>query len=194
MDKEDRNEEASSGGDRMEWLRKRVWDVLIVVLILFIVETLFWGKGPGIDKGQAVPELSFRPLDGGKVVIGKGEGPALVVFWATWCPACRRELPSIQRIYRAYRDTGLKVLALTDEVGDETRVKAFLREKSYSFPVAIERGNARRAFGINTIPTVYVVDGQGKVAWYNVGVTDEEDLAARLRAEKYADDAFTRRL
>ena len=87
----------------------------------------------------------------------------VVNFWATWCPPCIEELPSIQRLWEDTRGAGLEVLAVN--VGEPTeRIDAFLRrfEPRLDFPVLLDPdGKAFQVWGIRGLPKTFVVDKQG---------------------------------
>jgi len=176
---------------RRSWWRRRFWDLLIVLLVLFIADTLFWGRSAGLEDGTRAPDQTVYPLGGGYPIrLAQREGhPLLLLFWATWCPACRDELPAIDRVARKYAGSGLQTLAVTDEIGAEARVAQFLLDQGLTVPVAVEKGQARSAYRIGTIPTVYLIDGNGKIAWSRVGAVSESRLSEAVERVLYAEPA-----
>lgn len=172
---------------RKAWWRRRFWDLLIIVLVLFIADTLFWGRSAGLENGTLAPDQTVYPLGGGDPIrLAKRDGyPLLLVFWATWCPACRDELPAIDRVARRYAGSGLQTLAVTDEIGAETQIAQFLLDRGLTVPVALEKGQARSAYRVGTIPTVYLIDGGGKIAWSRVGAVSEGRLSEAVEQVLY---------
>lgn len=85
----------------------------------------------------------------------------LVNFWASWCPACRAEMPEIEACYRAHRAQGLNVLALSlDEPEDEAKARE--AAKDLSFPVAMMASATLKGFDrIWRLPVSAVIDRQG---------------------------------
>jgi len=134
--------------------------------------------------GTAVPALELTTLrDGVAVPLAARAGrPLLLVFWATWCPACREELPALAALSRQYGDRGLEVLAVSDEVAARVQVEALVRARAPGLRVALEQGAARAAFQVTTLPTNYLIDGQGRVAWSRVGATGAAGLGAAVEA------------
>ncbi|MDR1863046.1 MAG: TlpA family protein disulfide reductase [Treponema sp.] len=84
-------------------------------------------------------------------------------FWATWCPPCRQEMPSIESLYQRFKSQGLEILAV--DCQEESRdVSAFMRRNRFSFSAALdESGEVSNYYGITAIPTTYIVDRSGKI-------------------------------
>ena len=88
---------------------------------------------------------------------------AVVNFWATWCPPCRKEMPDLDAIYKEFRDQGLVILALSDE--DQTKVEPFLAQHPVSYPVLPDPGGrVKDLFVVRGIPKTFVYDRSGKLA------------------------------
>ncbi len=93
-------------------------------------------------------------------------GPTVLVFWETWCPHCRREVPKLQKLYEKNRDRGLQVIGLsklTKGASDES-VKKFIADNNLQFPLAKEDGSLATHFGVAGIPAAAVVM-DNKVVW-----------------------------
>jgi peroxiredoxin/outer membrane protein assembly factor BamD (BamD/ComL family) len=121
--------------------------------------------------GKAAPELEVEEwLGKGPASIGDLKGkPVLLVFWATWCPHCKREMPSVEERFQKYKDRGLQILAVTRNSRGQTtdKVREFLGQNGYTFPVAIDPGGTSRAYGVSGIPAAALVDKDGKVVFRN---------------------------
>jgi len=101
----------------------------------------------------------------------------LLNFWATWCPPCREEMPSMQTLYDELADEGLEILAVN--VSEEPDVVAnFIEENGYSFPVLLDReGRVQLRYSVRAIPTTFVVDRDGSVLGMRPGYHDWSDPA-----------------
>jgi peroxiredoxin/outer membrane lipoprotein-sorting protein len=121
-------------------------------------------------------------LGGDRVSLSDYRGKViLLAFWATWCPPCRRELPTIAKLYAAYKNKGLVVLGINKE-GSGT-VKRFFKKQGLSFPTLDDPGgHVFQQYSANAIPQVVIIDGDGVVRARYVGGRTEQDLltAARL--------------
>ncbi len=92
--------------------------------------------------------------------------PTLLVFWETWCPHCKREVPKLQTMWDKYKDQGLQVVGLTKLTRSSTEevVSKFIEDTKMTYPVAKEDGKASSYFGVAGIPAAAVVK-DGKVIW-----------------------------
>ena len=94
------------------------------------------------------------------------DGPTMVVFWETWCPHCRREVPALQETYERYGAQGLQILALTRLTRGATdqTVTEFIDQNGLEFPIAVETGALSSHFAVSGIPAAAVVM-DGEVIW-----------------------------
>jgi thiol-disulfide isomerase/thioredoxin len=149
------------------------------------VETGDWTL-PGIVKPDVVakpaPEFRGQTLDGAGVNLAELRGKVVLLdFWATWCGPCKRDLPNIEKIYREFRANGLAVLGIN--VGEEkATVEKFLSTAGLTYPmVQVDNANDLvRTLSVGAFPTVVIVDREGNVATYDVGVRSEAELRADL--------------
>jgi thiol-disulfide isomerase/thioredoxin len=98
----------------------------------------------------------------------KGE-VVLVNFWATWCPPCVAEMPSMQKLYDAY---GGKVTFMFVTTEDPQKVAAFLERKGYTVPVYYPQTEAPKTLDHKLLSTTYVVDREGKIVVAETGASD----------------------
>jgi thiol-disulfide isomerase/thioredoxin len=90
----------------------------------------------------------------------------VIVFWETWCPHCRRALPSLQTVYDQYRSKGLSVVGMTklSRSSTEQAVKDFITQNKIGYPMAKENGALSSYFGVSSIPASVVIKN-GIVVW-----------------------------
>lgn len=122
---------------------------------------------------RQAPALRLPQLDGGIRDLAKLEGKVVLVnFWATWCPPCVEEIPSLQRLYRRLKDRGLEILAV--DVGESREVmRAFLADKPVAFPILMDGdGEALRRWGIYAFPTTLVLDRRHRIRYAVFGAFD----------------------
>ncbi len=86
--------------------------------------------------------------------------PVFVNFWATWCPPCIAEMPSIQRLYEEYGDRVAFVLASQE---DWDTIKRFVKDKNYSFPVYVLSGGVPDVLASRSIPASFLISSHGKM-------------------------------
>lgn len=139
---------------------------------------------------EPLPPFSVKTLAGADAGVGALAGKVVLLnFWATWCPPCRSEMPSIQTLHEKMRGAAFEVMAIS--VAEKpTVVRDFLSSNPYSFPLYLdESGEASAPFAGRGIPTTFVLDKQGRAIAAVIGarsydgpevVTLFKELAERL--------------
>ncbi|MBV9613695.1 MAG: TlpA family protein disulfide reductase [Acidobacteriaceae bacterium] len=130
--------------------------------------------------GRKAADFTLKTVDGATVHLADLRGKVVLLdFWATWCPPCRAELPRIEAISRKYGDRNVVILGVNDE--DLRTVKGFL--KSHSDLTTLHDGDRKvhKLYGCRAIPTVLVLDPEGKVVAHFVGGRSESELLAALK-------------
>ncbi|MCA1978200.1 MAG: TlpA family protein disulfide reductase [Thiobacillus sp.] len=133
------------------------------------------------------PGLQLKDIDGRPHDLAQLRGKVVLVnFWATWCPPCRREMPSMQRLKDALAGEPFEVLAV--DVGEDAdTIHAFTSQldATLGFPILLDpRGHAMRAWQVAGLPTTYLVDRQGRIVARAIGGRefDHPEMIAAVRA------------
>ncbi len=115
--------------------------------------------------GIAAGDLGIEKWFQGNVSMNDGKA-TLVVFWESWCPHCRREVPAIEAVFAKYKDDGLNVVGVTKVTKSSTdeKVAEFIEENKVTYPMGKESGELSARFGVRGIPAAAVVK-DGKVVW-----------------------------
>lgn len=153
---------------------------LAVVAALVTVGWVSREADVGPDRGDMAPALTLPRIDGDTASLASLRGRVVIVnLWATWCPPCVREMPSLQRVYERFRDEGLEILAVAvdDEPGVrgpdgriEGPVSRFVEEYGLTFPVAVDpTGDTERRFGTEYLPTTVLIDREGRIRATEIG-------------------------
>jgi thiol-disulfide isomerase/thioredoxin len=120
------------------------------------------------------PDWELTDLNGKPVKFSDFRGHVLIVdFWATWCAACRLEIPHFVELQKQYGDKGLMVIGVSlDEQGPEV-VKKFVKRFGVNYPIVIGNEKVAEAYGgIDAIPTTFVIDRQGRIVSGHIGYDD----------------------
>jgi len=119
---------------------------------------------PAPQADHPAPDFTLMRLDGTPVVLNKLKGQvALINIWATWCPPCRAEMPTIEAAYAQYRDQGFTVLAVNLQE-DPRSVAAFMQEYSLTFPALLDLdGQVSRTYQALSLPSSFFVDKKGVI-------------------------------
>jgi thiol-disulfide isomerase/thioredoxin len=112
--------------------------------------------------------------------------PFIIDFFATWCKPCNRELDAIAEVYEDWqKETGVKVIIVSiDQAQNINKVKPLVANHGWEYEVLLDpNGDFKRALGIQMIPYVLIVDGQGNIVYKHNGYTDgaETELIEKVR-------------
>ena len=123
------------------------------------------------------PALTLNTLKGRPESLADYRGQVLLVnLWATWCPPCIEELPTLEAFYRDYADSGFVIIGIDD--GEELSVvQEFVAQKGLSFPIWMDPAYASEAaFATQSLPSSYVINRQGQVVLQWVGAINRKML------------------
>jgi peroxiredoxin len=136
------------------------------------------------------PAFDLADPDGGQIRLADYAGKPLIVnFWATWCPPCRAEMPSLQRAWEQVRGEGIELIAIN--VGEsEGTIKRFLEQVPVDFPLPMDlESKVVQAWPVRGLPTTFVVDPRGRLVFKAAGEREWDDagLLDQVRALKQAE-------
>lgn len=137
-----------------------------------------------------MPAVTLNDIEGNAVrtdTLARAGHPVIIGFFATWCKPCHRELSAIAEVYDEWQeDTGVEVIAVSiDEAQSANRVKPLVDAKGWPFRVLLDpNGELKRALGIQLIPYVVVIDGNGKIIYKHNGYTDGAENELREVLDK----------
>jgi peroxiredoxin len=153
----------------------------IVVVLAFAYAHLAHNPGPPLELGREAPGFRLPTLGGGEAELSSWRGRVVVLnFWATWCPPCVAEMPSLERLHRALGPEGLAVVTVsTDE--DEEAVEAFVRRHGLTLPVLLDPAGrvAAQAYRVSSYPQSFVLDRHGVLLGHYEGPVEWDTPEAR---------------
>lgn len=159
---------------------------LIVLLFLTLLPALPaaakelkpWAGGP-------TPRLALPDLDGRRHDLADYRGRVVLVnFWATWCPPCVKEMPSMQRLKERLAGKPFTILAV-DMGESEAQVREFLKEVKVNFTILLDKdGAVLKDWKVRAFPTSYLVDAEGRIRYGLFGAKewDDDDAVAKITA------------
>jgi cytochrome c biogenesis protein CcmG, thiol:disulfide interchange protein DsbE len=128
-----------------------------------------------------MPAFEWPSMAGHKWSLAEHRGKIILVnFWATWCHPCRQETPDLVRVYERYKGRGITIAAVTMDDDPREVVPKFAERYGMEYPVLIPPPGAGITEGIESLPTSFLVDRQGRVARTWVGMLREEELVKNI--------------
>jgi thiol-disulfide isomerase/thioredoxin len=135
-----------------------------------------------LDTPLPAPDFRLMDMDGEPHSLGDYRGKVVMLnFWATWCPPCRREIPSMESIYRDLHKDGFMVLAV-NEFEDTDHVFAYTGQLSVfpTFPILFDTDSqVSQDYQVRGLPTTLLIDKQGRIVYRAVGGRDFDHPAVR---------------
>jgi peroxiredoxin len=168
-------------------MRHVVWPLLALVVAL-----------PQAARGDAFKELDLlRPgraaaaadftvpgLTGGPLRLSDLKGKVVFLnFWATWCPPCKEEMPSMERLYRRYKDKGFTILAVSIDA-NTAAVAPFVKWLKLTFPIGLDpKMTVANQYSVRGLPSTFLIDKRGAIAAVAIGPRDWDGKAAHAAIE-----------
>ena len=148
--------------------------------------TSLWAIDIRPEEGHLAPDFALKTLDGKTVRLSelRGKKVVLVNFWATWCPPCRSEMPTMQQIYTEYKGKGFEILAINIERDSKEEILEFMKELRLTFPVLLDSDmKVTRMYRLIGLPVSMLIDRQGIIRSKTIGYHDWTDKESRKRVE-----------
>ncbi len=125
------------------------------------------------EKKIPIVDFELESLGGEKVSLRSLKGKVVFLnFWATWCPPCREEMPSMELLYRELHEEGLEILAINLQEG-KNQVQKFVTDYGLTFQILLDKtGRVGASYGARNIPTSFIIDRDGIVLAGVVGGRD----------------------
>lgn len=169
-----------------------LWNLITVLVLVWAAPRLLPHVGAvlGIDSGpRTTPAYRYVGLDGSEISDDSLRGKVVLVnFWATWCAPCRAEMPLLEMMHKRHEAAGFVVVGLAvDRVSTEA-VRAFVKDRGVTYPIAHVGAEAEQVFGgVRGYPTSFLLDRTGKIRHTvlgPVGPLSLEPAVRRLLAEE----------
>ena len=177
----------------MKVTKKQLSNAIFIIAILVVLFTpigfhlkVFFNKVVSLSPNELdeneqhkLTDYNWRLVtsDGNPFEFSEAKGKVVLVnFWATWCPPCVAEMPSLQKLYTEYGDRVAFVFVAHDE---QQKVLDFIRKEHFDFPVYFENGKAPEQLKTSSIPTTFLLDGDGKIRIMKVGSADWNSTTVR---------------
>lgn len=163
--------------------------ILILVLgLIWIVASaegqIIPNHNPAPRRGFLAPDFNLVSLNGNQVQLSDYRGQSVMInFWASWCPPCRAEMPTFQKIYQEYAPQGFTILAVNSQESASTAA-SFAQPLALTFPVLLdENGAISNRYRADSLPTTIFVNKDGVIREVMYGGPISEAVL-RIQIEK----------
>lgn len=166
--------------------------VVVVIAVLVILAGLglaSWYMFSGVEEGSVhtdaplAPDFDLADLDGKRHRLGDFAGRVVLVeFWATWCGPCRLQAEILARLYEEVQGGEIEFLAVSLGEPDDV-VRSFDRKEPFPYPVLLDpEETLGYALDVYALPTVMILDKEGRITFLRPGISDGETLRRALSA------------
>ena len=137
------------------------------------------------QEGFLAPDFVLQDLAGKSHTLSDLRGQVVLVnIWVTWCGPCKREIPSLVRLYQSRRDKGLEILAVSVDRTSSDRVASFADGYQMNFPVLLNpRGDVGNKYWARSIPSTFLVDKKGVIRWKVIGTREWDDAQSLAKID-----------
>lgn len=124
---------------------------------------------PGVNPGNQAPDFTLTSVEGKTVSLKDYQGikSVYIVYWATWCPGCRNEIPYLKEAYQDFRTKDIEFFSINVGVNESReRIKLFKKKHAIPYPILFdEGGRVTKAYGVSGIPSHIIIDSNGLIVY-----------------------------
>jgi len=182
-------------------LKKRWLSILfyaLIIVFLFSPDAKSWLLKQVVSTGLLKAEIkkdsdkntseavtfSYTDAKGEPATTADLKGKVVFInFWASWCPPCRAEMPSLKNLYQKFKDDDRFVFLFMNEDEDKNKAIEYLEKNSFTIPLFYSSGNVPREIFSGSLPTTIVLDKEGKIVLKHQGMAgyDTEGFIRQLK-------------
>jgi peroxiredoxin len=140
-----------------------------------------------LKEGQKAPALELATLDSGRMTLADHRGKLVVLnFWATWCQPCALEMPSLEALWRRYRDRGLVVVAVSVDRGSPRNLlEPYVRNLKLTFPILLDPdASTSERWRVTALPATFLITPGGDATGMAVGAREWDSAEMKALVER----------
>ncbi len=151
------------------------WVPPVLVLFLALAAALYYQQTRlATRSGYPAPDFVLPDLSGRPYKLSDFRGKLVFLnLWATWCPPCRDEMPSMEKLHRQLSGTDFVMLAVSEDAQGRAAVEPFVRQLGLTFPVLLDTdGYLPKRYGVSGYPETFIIDRSGRIIQHLIGPED----------------------
>ena len=131
---------------------------------------------------EAAADFALRDANDSIVKLSDYKGKVVLLdFWATWCGACKIEIPWFIEFENEYKDSGLAVIGISMDEDGWTSVKPFLEKEKVNYPVVVGNEDLAKLYGVEVLPMTLLIGRDGRIASSHAGLVDKSVFESDIR-------------
>jgi peroxiredoxin len=149
------------------------WIYAVIMLAVLGASGCTKREAPAVE-GSLAPDFTLKDLSGRPVQLSSLRGKVVLLnFWATWCPPCQGEVPSMVRLNQLMQGKAFQMLAVSIDEGGKDAVNTFFTKRGATLPALLDTdGAVARRYGTTGVPETFVIDARGVIMKKVVGAMD----------------------
>lgn len=171
---------------------RRILPIGLVILIVVGFIVILWtglaknepltGASGAARINRPAADFTLPLFSGGNITLSSLKGkPVVLNFWASWCPPCREEAPTLEKVWRVYKDRDVTFIGV-DIQDREADARAYIEEFGITYPNGPDIGGKITIdYGVGGIPVTFFINRDGRIVSRWVGAISERLLIARIK-------------
>jgi peroxiredoxin len=138
-------------------------------------------------RAAPAPDFTVPRLGSGSIALKELRGSVVLLnLWATWCPPCKQEMPSMERLYRRHKERGFTIVAISIDAADAEPVASFVKERGLTFPIGLDPNlEVANRYTVRALPSTFLIDRNGHTVAIAIGPRDWDGTAAYAVVEMF---------
>jgi peroxiredoxin len=141
------------------------------------------GSAASLSGLRTAPAFSLKDTNGNVFSSAQLAGkPAVINFFATWCPPCREEIPGFVEVYNKHKENGFELIGISLDTDTRENLPGFLMSNKIGYRILFGDLDTARAYGgVSALPTTFFVGKDGEIKNVHVGYMDKDDFDKEVR-------------
>lgn len=162
-------------------MRVAIFRIVVLTVILLIFGAFLATDSYSKALQDKASNFTLEGIDGKKVVLSDllNDKKVVLVFWATWCPHCRSEIPHIEKFYKENKS---KIAVIGINIGEtKGKVASFAEKRKISYPIVLDPDSTvARAYKVTGIPAIVAIDRDSTILYFGHSLSEMEDAIKQL--------------